>query len=342
MFNKKIIIEENAIRKLDEVTEKFSKILVVTTKEIYNIFSSSIDRLINNTKCEIYYLNDNSIKEASSISCYLIVNYFDCIISIGGGTVNDTCKLAAKYSDITLVSVPTIISNDGVCSNVAVLKFENNNTDGLPAKAPDIIIIDTEIIKKSPVQYLKAGICDILSNYIALYDWDLAVKNNKEERNDIAKMISYVAFSTIFNLQSKIDNKSDEHIKLICQSLILSGLAMEVKGNTRPCSGSEHLFNHAINKYHKEVNVLHGYLVGLGALVSAILQKQDFESIVAYLKKNEIDVRPSTLGITKEVFVDSWLKAPLTRKNRYTILNEISLTKEKIIEIYDKIESEAY
>ena len=342
-MNKRIIVEENAIEKLPSIINEFSKVLIVTTKPLYTLFYSWIKEITNlENVFDVHYIEDYSVEEASNISNNLIVNYYDCLVSIGGGTVNDTCKLAAKYSEKTFISVPTIVSNDGVCSNVAVLKFAENHTDGLPAKSPDIIVIDTNIIKASPIKYLKAGIGDIVSNYTALYDWDLAIENNKEKKNDIARIIASNALYNILNLSEPIDSNSNWHIKLICESLILSGIAMEIKGNTRPCSGSEHLFNHAINMYHTDIKVLHGYLVALGALVACIFQGQDYNLLLNYFKKNRIDIRPSSLGISKEIFIDAWKNAPSTRPTRYTILNEDIINEKELEKIYYKIEKERF
>ena len=338
-MDKRIIVEENAVKQLPEFISKFSKILLVTTIELKKIFTW-LDDIINLGNVTIYYLEDYSVQEASNISNNLIVNYYDCLLAIGGGIVNDTCKLAAKYSDKTFISFPTIVSNDGVCSNTAVLKFNGSQTDGLPAKSPDIIIIDTNIIKSAPEKFLKAGIGDIVSNYTALYDWNLAISRGKEKTNDIAKIISSNALYNILNLKEPIDKDNNYHIKLVCESLILSGIAMEFKGNTRPCSGSEHLFNHFINTYFPETHILHGNLVALGTLVAAILQKQNYNLLLDYFQLNNIDIRPSSLGITLPMFIEAWKKASSTRPNRYTILNEIKITDEELENIYNKIERE--
>lgn len=341
-MNKRIIVEEGAVSKLPEIISEFPKVLIVTTEELVDLFKDWIHSVLDLENVTLHYLSDYSVKEASIIANKLIIEYYDCVVSIGGGTVNDTCKLAARYSEKTFISFPTIVSNDGVCSNTAVLKFDGSRTDGLPAKSPDIIIVDTNLVKSAPIRFLRAGIGDIVSNYTALYDWDLAVKNNKEERNDVARIISSNALYNILNLSEPINPESSWHIKLVCESLILSGIAMEMKGNTRPCSGSEHLFNHSINMYYTDIKVLHGYLVALGALVSSLIQGQDYNLIVNYFKKNNIDVRPSALGISKDIFVEAWKKAPITRPKRYTILNEKVLNDEELEKIYDKIESEVF
>lgn len=335
-MNKQIIIEHNAWNAIEGLLKNYEKVLVVSSNDIYQLFKNEINQKVLFQHCDLYFIQDYRVEEALTLAKHLIVNYYECIVSIGGGTVNDTCKLAAKYSEKKLISIPTIISNDGVCSDTSVLKFNKERTDGLPSKSPDVVVIDIDMIKNSPKKYLKAGICDILSNYTALYDWDLAIRRGKEKTDDVARMISSNSFWSLFNLPKNIDE--DLKIKITCESIVLSGVAMELKGNTRPCSGSEHLFNHAIVAYYPQIQVLHGYLVGLGALVSSILQNQNFKKLVQFLKDYEIDVRPTALGISKEIFIDAWLKARSTRPNRYTILNEIEITKEKIEAIYNQIE----
>ncbi len=339
MLNKLITIENNAWNEFSQISKQFKKLLIITSNDIYSLFKKEIDRCFLLNKHELFLLNEYSYQQATELVPQIIYKHYDCIVSIGGGSVNDTCKLVAKLSDVFLISIPTTISNDGVCSNISVLKTENFNSSGIPSKSPDIILIDTRVIKNSPQKYLKAGICDILSNYTALFDWNLAINKNMESKNDIAKIISSTSFWNLFNLPSNIED--DLKIKIIAESIILSGISMEIKGNTRPCSGSEHLFAHSITTYYPSINILHGYLVGLGSLVVSLFQKQNYNKLISFLKKNKIDVRPSTLGITKEIFIDAWLKAKSTRPNRYTILNEITLNIELLANIYDKIEKEA-
>ena len=341
MLNKNILIKSNLTAEdLKKYLKSNSRSVLATSKDVYSLFKDKVDSFVNISKSELYFISDYSLKDALELSRHIMVNRYNTLISIGGGTVSDVSKLAAKYGNINLISFPTIISNDGVCSNTSVLKIDDIHTDGFASKSPDTTLVDLDIIKNSPSRFIKAGICDILSNYSAVFDWDLAIKNNKEDKNDLARIMSSNAFWSLFNLPNNVED--DLKNRIVCESIIMSGLAMEIKGNTRPCSGAEHLFNHAIMAIHPEIRVLHGYLVGLGSLVTSILQKQNFDKLVSFLKRNEIDVRPSSLGISRDIFIECWKKAKDTRPNRYTILNEVNLTDELLTDIYDKIEKEAY
>ena len=340
-MNKSIVIKKDV--KNEDVIKAigpYKRIIIATSEHLHSIFTDRINKLKKDLKAELYFIEGFALDDAFKLTKLLLSSHTDTLVSIGGGTINDVCKLASENARVKLVSIPTIVSNDGVCSNISVLKVDDVHTESFASKSPDVIIVDIDVIKNSPSKFLSAGLGDILSNYCSVWDWDLAVSRGKETPNDLARIMSSNAFWTLFNLPDDIEE--DTKIKLICESIIMSGLAMEIKGNSRPCSGSEHLFNHAIMAYYPEINVLHGYLVALGSLVSAIFQKQNFDKLVGFLKKHNIDVRPSTLGISKEIFIDAWMKAMSTRPSRYTVLNETKINEKILSELYEKIEKEAY
>lgn len=335
-FNKRIIIERDAIFELNCLL-KNNKAIFVSSKSLKLIFKDCLDKL--DFKTTIFYdVEDYSLETAYNLSFICTCNHIDLIIAFGGGTINDVCKLSAHYCSKKLVSFPTIVSNDGLCSPISVLQIKNGLTEGIDSKSPDMVIIDTNVIKNAPKKFLKAGICDVLSNFSALQDWELACTRGKESRNDLSKMLSNCAFWNLYNM--RMDTEDDIKIKLVCESVILSGISMELKGNTRPCSGAEHLFNHALVSRYPNIQILHGYLVGLGSLCTSYFRNNGYNKILKFLKKYDIDIRPVTLGISKDVFIDCWLNAISTRPNRYTILNEIELNYDLLSELYDKINKE--
>ena len=112
---------------------------------------------------------------------------------------------------------------------------------------------------------------------------------------------------------------------------------MEIAGNSRPSSGSEHLFCHSLEENYPEIRISHGMAVALGSVVGCILQGRNAIRLREILKAYELDINPMNWNITKEIFVDAWQKAPATRKDRHTILNEVSLDKEQLERIYSQL-----
>jgi len=160
--------------------------------------------------------------------------------------------------------------------------------------------------------------------------------HKKDSVDDFAYLLSDMALTSLCYHEEK-SLKSKEFIKILTQSLVLGGLAMEIAGNSRPSSGSEHLFCHSLEEHHKEIKISHGMAVALGSLVSCRLQGRNVERLERILHAYGMDMNPMNWGITREIFVDAWMKAADTRKDRYTILNQVSLTDKMLGDIYEKL-----
>ena len=99
---------------------------------------------------------------------------------------------------------------------------------------------------------------------------------------------------------------------------------MQIAGSSRPCSGSDHLFCHALDELYNH-GLPHGIVVGIGTIGAAMLQGRDYTILVDLLKSYGIDLNPARRGITEEMFVKAWVYAKDVRKERYTILNTMEM-----------------
>ncbi len=337
-----LTIEENStkdlISKLDKEFSnvRFKKIMVFTSKGIYEIFKKGIDKLLNEyEKISIFYVDDSTYDIAVEVAKRISIEEYEIVIGFGGGKILDTAKYASYVSKKKYVAIPTTLSNDGVASPIAVLKTFEGKAKSFGCKSPDGIIIDTNIIKNAPNTLLMAGIGDTVSNYTALYDWKLESKHKGIHPNDFAYLLSDTALNMLlFSREEHIRNEN--FIKQLAQSLVLSGLAMDIAGNSRPCSGSEHLFSHSLDE-HYNIDAPHGLKVALGSIASCILQDRSYEPIVTFLKRYNVNILPEKLGVSKEVFVDAWLKAQDTRPDRFSVLNTLDLHEKHLEKIYDEI-----
>ena len=248
----------------------------------------------------------------------------------------DVAKYAGFVGKIPYICVPTTLSNDSLASPVAVLGTEGDARKTLKCAIPAGIVVDVNVIMGAPVSHLQSGIGDTISKYTALYDWKLDAAHREDRVDDFSYLLSDMALTSLcYNEEKSL--KSKEFIKILTQSLVLGGLAMEIAGNSRPSSGSEHLFCHSLEENYKEIQITHGMAVALGSLVSCRLQGRDAAPLERILEAYEMDMDPMNWGITKEIFTDAWLKAADTRKDRYTVLNEVRLTAELLGGIYEKL-----
>ncbi len=318
---------------------KKTKTIVVTEENLKGIFGGVLDEIQKDfPKSELYLIQKTDYDSAVALAKYIAMNDITLVVGFGGGTVLDLAKFAAFVSKTKLISLPTTLSNDSLASPVAVLGTEGKARRSFRCTIPDAIIVDINVVKSAPDRQLLAGIGDTISKYTALYDWKLAGEKTGEAVDDFACMISHVACDSILNCKDE-ELKSSDFIQRLTNALVMGGLAMEIAGCSRPSSGSEHLFCHALEENHSDQTVVaHGIATAMGSYPACIFQERDADMIADIIKRYNIPVKPSLNGVTEDIFVAAWQGASASRPDRYSILNETDLSTSRLKEIYARME----
>jgi len=317
---------------------KKQKTILVTEENLKGIFREIIDEILRDfPKSELYLITEASYDAAVALAKRIAMQGITTVIGFGGGTVLDLAKYAAFVSKAQLISLPTTLSNDSLASPVAVLGMEGKARKSLKCTIPDAILVDASVIKSAPERQLLAGIGDTVSKYTALYDWRLAAEKGGEPFDDFAYMISQMSLDSIILGGGEL--KSTEFIERLTHALVMGGLAMEIAGSSRPSSGSEHLFCHALEENFGEVNVPHGIAVAMGSYCAVQFQGRDVSTVKELITGYGIPVKPSAYGVTEEIFVGAWQGAAASRPDRYSILNEVQPDEKRLRALYSEMET---
>lgn len=323
------VLKENSV---------YGKILYVSDPVVDSLYGKKVREQISEAGViKEETVDYNTISYAMSVAERVIATDVDCIVGMGGGKVLDVCKYASYISKKPLLSIPTTMANDGIASPIAVLKRKDNKPKSLGCATPSMLLIDTELILNGPIQLIKAGIGDTISNYTALMDWEFACERDKDTMNGYAYMMSETSLNVL--MKTQYDTICPEFIDVLANSLVLSGIAMDFTGSSRPVSGSEHLFSHALDYYSEKQN-LHGIQVALGTIAVLKLLGKNYSELVGYLKKFEVDINPQRLGIDQDTFVLCMQNATKMRSNRYTYLNEMDLNENILKKAYKELTDE--
>lgn len=298
----------------------FRKVFVFTGGPKSSLFADFILKNNSNNIAHVIRNTDNSLEFVAKNKPLVYEKKADLIIGIGGGAVLDTAKFLATKTKLPYIAVPTVVSSDALASPISILKNENS-TKGYSVQIPSGILIDYDVITSSGEEHIHSGLGDIFSNISALNDWDLAVKAGKAKPNNFARFLSEVAVTNILN--QAIDIHQSNFIKTYINSIIISGLAMNISGNSRPCSGSEHLIAHSL--VHEELvnNISHGTLVGHFTPFCLHLQKRLRDKLAEKIKK--LSMKCELISSLEPVRLKSVFKRSTEiRGKRYTVLNEYS------------------
>jgi len=272
-----------------------------------------------------FIANNNTMKIQKNVK----KDNSDLIVGIGGGRSVDTAKLISYNLDKPFVSLPTAASHDGMASPFVSIKSDKPHS--IVASAPMGVFVDIDVIKKAPTQLLASGCGDLIANIIAVKDWQLGHKKKKEYYGRYAANLALMSAKIVMENSAEFAKKGLD-ARVIVEGLISAGVASCIAGSSRPCSGAEHLFSHALDKIAPGIG-LHGEKCGIGSIMMAKLHKQDWKKIVKTLKDVGAPTTAKQIGLKPDVIIKALIMAQGLRPERYTILKEIEMTEKRAINL---------
>lgn len=254
------------------------------------------------------------------------------VIGVGGGRPLDITKLVAAETGVRYLVVPTSASHDGIASPAIsfVLSREIEEKLGRVRRieAPTAIIADTTIISRASPITFKSGFGDLIAKMTAVRDWELAYKLRDEPYSEYAASMSLLSARIAMDHAHEIRARLEESTRILVKALIGSGVAMSIAGSSRPASGSEHMFSHALDMLSSERgerNSPHGIQVALGTVMMAYLQGQDWRAIREKLIEAGVPTTAEEAGVNPDLVIKALTIAHKVRE-RYTILGTSGLT----------------
>lgn len=248
------------------------------------------------------------------------------VLGVGGGTKIDIAKLSSARQGVPFISVPTTASHDGIASPFASLKGLNKPYSVM-AQSPIAVIADTEVIIKTPYRFIASGCGDVIAKFTSTRDWKLAHEKRNEYYAQYTASIALMSAQHIVENSHLIKPNSEEGLRALLESLVSCGIAMGIAGSSKPCSGSEHLFSHALDLISPKP-ALHGEQCGIGTIMMAFLHGLDWILIRNTLRRVGAPVTAEEIGIEPKYIIEALVAAPKIRPERYTILSEKPLTYE--------------
>ena len=329
---KKVIVGSGVIRELGIIVKELSgvnsKALIITGPNVKSIIGEKVASELGNEELnvDLIVVRDSRVNTANDILNNVRDRAPHIIIGLGGGKAIDVAKYVAVNLGVDFISVPTAASHDGVASPFVSLRGTGKVTS-VKAKPPIAIVADVDLISKAPRRLLLAGAGDLIGKFTAVLDWRLAYRLKGEYYGEYAASLSLLSAKHILSFSDVISRGGPEAARIVIEGLISSSTAMCIAGSTRPASGSEHLFSHALDLI-ADYPALHGEQVALGTIMMAYLHGKKWRRIKRIVKKLGLPTTAKELGVRDVDIIKALTIAHKIRPERYTILGETGLTWE--------------
>ncbi len=305
----------------------FSKsAFIVTGVKTYEVAGHRVIDLLVDSGINTEYLlvSSSTMKDVNAVRAKLKETKSQVALGVGGGTKIDVAKLSAAQQGIPFISVPTNASHDGIASPLASIKG-SEKPYSIMAQAPMAIIADTNVIVQASHRYTASGCGDVIAKFTAVRDWHLAHRVKNEYYGEYAASLALMSAKLVAKNADSIKPGNEEGLRVLLEALISCGVAMSIASSSRPSSGSEHLFSHAIDLI-APAPAMHGEQAGVGTIMMAFLHELNWRRIKSKLEKVGAPTTAEELGVESQDVVESLVKARTIRPERYTILNEKKFT----------------
>jgi glycerol dehydrogenase len=304
---------EGALKDLGKYLESFGKkALVVASGSGLKAWG---EELKAGLKDKEYVIDNFGGKECSQIQINRLVELgkqeaVDFVIGFGGGKPIDTAKAVAhKLGNIPVVIIPTIAATDAPTSALSVIYTEEGVYEAVWTfpNNPNLVLVDTGIIAKSPARFLVAGMGDALAtkfeaeaNFQANNDTNAGAKATVT-----ARTLANLCYEILLEYGPMAKAAVEEGIvtpaleQVVEANVLLSGLGFENNG----VAGA-----HAMHDGFTVLEDVHGYYhgekVGFCTIAQLVMEGRPAELIEEVINFNYTVGLPITLaqiGVTEDI-----------------------------------------
>jgi glycerol-1-phosphate dehydrogenase [NAD(P)+] len=329
---REVIVGKGVLERIPEVMQRLGlagSALIVAGQKSSEVAGNRVKQLLeaHDITVNVVKVDTATIKDVETIEEQIKQKRPNVLFGVGGGTKIDAAKLSSAGKGIPYISVPTTLSHDGIASPLASVKGLGKPYSVM-VQAPLAIIADTDAIMQAPWRSVVSGCGDVISKLTAVKDWQLAQSDKNEYYGEYSASLALMSARLIIRNAMNIEPGNEEGPRILLEALISCGVAMSIAGSSRPCSGSEHLFSHALDQMNGGAKAMHGEQCGVGAILAAYLQGQNWRRVRNTLKQIRAPTTARELGIKDKDVVKALQMAAKIRPDRYTILHKLNLKKD--------------
>ncbi|MEN6327666.1 MAG: glycerol dehydrogenase [Syntrophomonas sp.] len=295
-----------------------SSALLVASKSGYERVKKALTETAE--KFEISFISTDfggecSKTEIARLDAVAQKNNCGCVIGLGGGKAIDTAKCVANGKP--LIIVPTNVATDAPTSHLAVIYNQEGTVEDYAffSKNPEVILIDTGVIAKSPVRLLVSGMGDALSTFFEARSCEKSFSDvfagypcgAREKACPPAKptktamALAKLCYETL--LADGLQAKQACELKIVTPALeniieantLLSGLGFENGG-----LAAAHSIHDGLTVVPETHAYYHGEKVAFGTICQLVLEnapKEEIDTVIKFFLEVGLPVCLEDIGI---------------------------------------------
>lgn len=289
ILTKEIQVEEGVLERIPALMDKHGlsgRCLIVSDANTYAAAGNRVEEVLKKAGRDVNLLviRRASVHADEETLGEIMMNMEprpDVLIAVGTGSLNDSTRYIARHVGLPYFVVATAASMDGFASTVTpVCK------DGIKLTYsgvhPQMVLAEPEVLAAAPMQLAAAGFGDILGKRTSLMDWQIARDVTGETYCDDAVELMETALSACLETAEGLGKQDPASVTALMKALALSGVAMQMHGNSRPASGMEHHISHFLEMRdlsRGKPASLHGDKVGVAGLIGLSIYEKFFSEV---------------------------------------------------------------
>jgi glycerol-1-phosphate dehydrogenase [NAD(P)+] len=331
-FPREVIVGHGVIERIGEISRRLGfteSALIIAGSKTFDVAGRRVKELLEKKEgmtVQTFLIECASTRDVEAVENSIKTLKPQIVFAVGGGTKIDVAKCSSANQHIPFISVPTTASHDGIASPLSSIKGAEKPYS-VVAQAPLAIVADTKIIMQAPWRFAVSGCEDVIAKFTAVKDWKLAHEDRDEYYGGYAASLALMSAKHVMQSVGLMKTRNEEGLRILLEALISCGVSMSIAGSSRPCSGSEHLFSHALDVIRPN-HGMHGERCGVGTIMMTYLHGGNWKRIRNALQKLGAPTNARKLGVEKEDVIKALKMATSMRPERYTILNKLNLRRQ--------------
>ncbi len=314
MFNRTIrlspgiyVNEPGALKKLPELINEFvlKSPVILTDQTVLKIIPQYLPTdFLNHYPVEIF---NGSCEFAEIDRLTERLKTADGIIAFGGGQLMDTAKIVSDRLSIVLINVQTVPSNCAAFTTKSIVYSPTHEMiASIREKKPvDAVVLEPELLKNAPLEYLRSGIGDTLAKY-----YEIRRRLTDDKMNSLSLSLARDMIERCREEMLKVnDPRSLNGLDLqnFIDTIFLLASLVDGFADLDGRSVAAHTFYNAYVKIIGPQRFTYGEIVALGNLFQVTLENdiELIKEIRAYYPRVDLPLSLADLGITQADQLDA-------------------------------------